>query len=177
MDNAKDIDIAMSMYNLKEYSDNYSETFGSLWQCYRDEPNDNLADSESFKSKIKIGNIPANGNIGIDVYIPHRKYHVKPHSSLWFSAACAAAIAHINHFFRLYQKDKFSASKINFRQARNCCKRVLEAAKLDMLIKQKSLLLPRNLALVTFGKLPIVLSTKVNLLYFLCSMEEVFCIW
>ena len=30
MDNAKDIDIAMSMYNLKEYSDNYSETFGSL---------------------------------------------------------------------------------------------------------------------------------------------------
>ena len=30
--------------------------------------------------------------VGIDVYIPHRKYHVKPHSSLWFSAACAAAI-------------------------------------------------------------------------------------
>ena len=25
--------------------------------------------------------------IGIDVYIPHRKNQVKPHSSLWFSAA------------------------------------------------------------------------------------------
>ena len=28
---------------------------------------------------------------GIDVYIPHRKYQVKPHSSSWLSAACAAA--------------------------------------------------------------------------------------
>ena len=42
------------MYNLIEYRDNYANTFGSLWQYYRDEPNDNLADSESFKSKIKI---------------------------------------------------------------------------------------------------------------------------
>ena len=39
--------------------------------------------------------------VGIDVYIPHRKYQVKPHSSPWFSAACAAAIVHRNHFFRL----------------------------------------------------------------------------
>ena len=29
--------------------------------------------------------------VGIDVYIPHRKYQVKPHSSPWFLAACAAA--------------------------------------------------------------------------------------
>ena len=27
--------------------------------------------------------------VGIDVYIPHRKYQVKPHSSPWFSAACS----------------------------------------------------------------------------------------
>ena len=39
--------------------------------------------------------------VGIDVYIPHHKYQVKPHSSPWFSATCAAAIAHRNHFFRL----------------------------------------------------------------------------
>ena len=32
--------------------------------------------------------------VGIDVYIPHRKYQVKPHSSPWFSAVCAAAIVH-----------------------------------------------------------------------------------
>ena len=30
-DNAKDIDIVMPMYNLTEYSDNYSKTSGSLW--------------------------------------------------------------------------------------------------------------------------------------------------
>ena len=53
----------MPMYNLIEYSDNYSKTSGSLWQYYKDEPNDNLADSESFKSKVKItGSTPAGGN-------------------------------------------------------------------------------------------------------------------
>ena len=34
IDNAKDIDIVMSMYNLIEYSDNYFKTSGSLWQYY-----------------------------------------------------------------------------------------------------------------------------------------------
>ena len=38
--------------------------------------------------------------VGIDVYICHRKYQVKPHSSPWLTAACAAAIVHRNHFFR-----------------------------------------------------------------------------
>ena len=50
--------------------------------------------------------------VGIDVYIPHRKYQVKPHSSPWFSAACAAAIVHRNHFFHLYQQNKSSESKV-----------------------------------------------------------------
>ena len=36
--------------------------------------------------------------VGIDVCIPHRKCHNKPHLSPWFSAACAAAIVHRNHF-------------------------------------------------------------------------------
>ena len=54
VDNAKDIDIVMPMYNLIEYSDNYAKTSGSLWQYFRDEPDDNLEDSESFKSKINI---------------------------------------------------------------------------------------------------------------------------
>ena len=44
--------------------------------------------------------------VGTDVYILHRKYQVKPHSSPWFSAACPAAINHRNHFFCFYQKDK-----------------------------------------------------------------------
>ena len=75
--------------------------------------------------------------VGIDVYIPHRKYQVKPHSSPWFSAACAAAIVHRNHFFCLYQKDKSSESKVKFRQDSNRCKSVLEAAKVAYVNKIK----------------------------------------
>ena len=104
--------------------------------------------------------------VGIDVYISHRKYQVKPHSSPWFSASCAAAIVHRNLFFLLYQKDKSSNSKVKFRQACNCCQRVLEAAKLACANKTKESI-PSNLALVIFGELPIVFSTKVNLLYLL----------
>ena len=36
--------------------------------------------------------------VGIDVYIPHREYHVKSHSSPCFSAACAAAVVHSSFF-------------------------------------------------------------------------------
>ena len=43
-----------------------------------------------------------------------------------------------------------------------------------MLIKQKSPVLPRNLALLTSGKLLIVFSTKVNLLYLLYSKAKLF---
>ena len=38
IDNAKDIDIVMPMYNLTEYSDNYAKTSGSLWQYCKDIP-------------------------------------------------------------------------------------------------------------------------------------------
>ena len=63
IDNCNDIDIVMSMYNLIEHSNNYAKTSGSLRQYYRDESDNNLAKSESFKSKIKITGItPAGGN-------------------------------------------------------------------------------------------------------------------
>ena len=42
IDNAKYIDVAMPMYNLIEYSDDYSKTLGSSLQYYRDDPNDNI---------------------------------------------------------------------------------------------------------------------------------------
>ena len=54
IDTAQDIDIVMPMYNLTEYSDNCLKTSGRLWQYYKDEPNDNITQSESFKSKTKI---------------------------------------------------------------------------------------------------------------------------
>ena len=43
IDNAKDTDIVMAIYNLIEHSDDYSKKPESLWQYYKDEPNDNLS--------------------------------------------------------------------------------------------------------------------------------------
>ena len=61
----------MTMYNIIEYSDNYSKTPGSLWQYYRDEPaltdagaiaNFHAANnSASFKFKQKITGETADG--------------------------------------------------------------------------------------------------------------------
>ena len=72
IDNAKYIDVVMPMYNLIEYSDNYSKTSGSLWQYYKDDPNDNLTDSKSFKYKVKItGKTPAGGNTkDVEIIVP-----------------------------------------------------------------------------------------------------------
>ena len=42
----------MPIYNLIEYSDNYSKTSVSLWQYCKDDPND-ITESESFKYKLK----------------------------------------------------------------------------------------------------------------------------
>ena len=65
----------MPMYNLIEYSDIYSKTSRSLLQYYKDEPNDSIADSESFKSKVKItGKIPDEGNTKIVKIIVPLKY-------------------------------------------------------------------------------------------------------
>ena len=59
----------MSMYNLIEYSDNYAKTSGNLWQYFRDEPDDDLEDSKSFNSKIKITRKNPNDNNVKDVEI------------------------------------------------------------------------------------------------------------
>ena len=91
--------------------------------------------------------------VGIDVYIPHRKYQVKSHSSPWFSAACAAAIVHRNHFFHLYQQNKSSESKVKFRQASNRCKRVLETAKLAYATKTKESITSQKLGSRDFWRI------------------------
>ena len=91
--------------------------------------------------------------VGIDVYIPHRKYQVKPFSSPWFSAACAAAIVHRNHFFRLYQQNKSSESKVKSRKASNRCKRVLEAAKLAYATKTKESITSQKLGSRDFWRI------------------------
>ena len=53
----------MLMYNFIECSESKPKTSGSLWKCYRDEPNDTLADSESFRSNVRItGETPVDCN-------------------------------------------------------------------------------------------------------------------
>ena len=63
--NAEDLDIVMLMYNLVEYSKNYSKTTRNLWNYYSDEPNSGLGgannkinysikDSKSFDYKASI---------------------------------------------------------------------------------------------------------------------------
>ena len=54
IDNVKYTDVVMPLFDLIEYSNNYSKTLGSLSQYYRDESNDNIANSESFQFKVKI---------------------------------------------------------------------------------------------------------------------------
>ena len=75
IDNAEYIDIVMPMYNLIEYSDNYSKTSGSLWQYCKEIPavnnagnivdfnGANATDSFNFKTKI-TGQTAANNNNG-----------------------------------------------------------------------------------------------------------------
>ena len=78
------------------------------------------------------------------------KYQVKSHSSPCFSAACAAAMVHRNHFFRLYQRNKSSESKLKFRQISTCYKRVLEAAKLLYTTKAKESIISQKLGYRNF---------------------------
>ena len=112
----------------------------------------------------------------IYMYIPHHKYQVKSHASSWFSAACGVAIVHRNNFFCLQEQNQPSESDVKVRQVSNCCKKVLEAAKRTYTDKTNSPSLPRNSALWTFGKLNIVFSTKVNVLYPLYSTAQMCCL-
>ena len=88
IDNAEYIDIVMPMYNLIEYSDNYSKTSGSLWQYCKEIPavnnagnivdfdGANATDSFNFKTKV-TGQTAAdndNGNIAgrvdLEIMVP-----------------------------------------------------------------------------------------------------------
>ena len=91
--------------------------------------------------------------VSVSIDFPVNSNQVKPHSSPWFSAACAAAIVQRNHFFPLYQQNKSSESKVKFRQASNCCKRVLEAAKLAYATKTKESITSQKLGSRDFWRI------------------------
>ena len=81
VDNAKDIDIVMPMYNLIEYSDNYAKATGSLWQYRKDIParnnNDEITEftegnpTDSFNFKVKItGRTGDDGTKNVEIMVP-----------------------------------------------------------------------------------------------------------
>ena len=81
IDNAEYVDIVKPMYNLIEYSDNYSKTYGSLWQYCKEIPAiDNNVDisnfnganaTDSFNLKTKItGQTNNNGIINVEIMVP-----------------------------------------------------------------------------------------------------------
>ena len=88
-DNAEYIDITMPMYNLIKYSDNYSKTFGSLWQYCKEIPainnngvtvdfnGVNATDSFNFKTKI-TGQTNDDGIINVEIMVP-----LKYQSNFW----------------------------------------------------------------------------------------------
>ena len=81
VDNAKDIDIVMPMYNLIEYSDDSSKTSGSLWQYCKDIPavnntnalinftENNLTVSFNFKVKM-TGQTGKDGTRNVETMVP-----------------------------------------------------------------------------------------------------------
>ena len=85
VDYADVINIPMPMYNLIKYSDNYSDTSGSLWNFKRDKmvnnanvTNDDNAPSFKYKASI-IGNTENNGTKnGVEIAVPSK--HL---SNLW----------------------------------------------------------------------------------------------
>ena len=74
----EDLDIVMPMHNLLECSKNYSKTFGSLLNYYRDkltdekndnnDPNKNVINSKSFKYKASLTGSTYNVNNNVDDY-------------------------------------------------------------------------------------------------------------
>ena len=78
IEDADDLDIVMSMYNLLEYSKNYRKTIGSLYNYYRDELSDDADDnnfgnikvinSNTFKYKNKITGNTYNVDAGTQGY-------------------------------------------------------------------------------------------------------------
>ena len=60
----------MQVYNLIKYNDKYAKKSNSLWPQCRDEPSNNITDSESFKFKLKItDNTHNSGTVNAEIAV------------------------------------------------------------------------------------------------------------
>ena len=90
--------------------------------------------------------------VGSDVYILDHRCQVKPHSSPSFSAACAAAIVHRNHFFICTNRINL-LNVLKSRQAINHYKIVLEAARFPYANKTKESITSQRLGSWDFWRI------------------------
>ena len=128
------VDVSLNSRSIQEppvHRTRYSYHAGD-WDSFRDFLRDIPKDSIfSLNADECASELASWLQAGIDAFIPCRKFQAKPHSSPWFSPACAAAIAHRNHYFHLYHKpgQNTAANHKLFRTASNQCKRVIDDAK------------------------------------------------
>ena len=85
IEDADDLDIVISMYNLLEYSKNYGKTIGSLYNYYRDEltndnnnnfANRNVVNSNAFKYKNKTTGNTYNADAAAAGYDATKKWYI-----------------------------------------------------------------------------------------------------
>ena len=102
----------MPMYNLIEYSDNYSDTSGSLWNFKRDEiinnadvTNDDNAPSFKYKANL-IGNTENNGRKnGVKIAVP-----LKYLSNFWRSLEMPLINCKVEFSLKWYEECILSTS-------------------------------------------------------------------
>ena len=111
IDEATHINITMPVYNLNEYSDNYSDTSVSLWQFKKDEITNNADVSNdnapSFKYKANlIGNTEANGTQnGVKIAVP-----LKYLSNFWRSLEMSLINCNVELSLKWYERCLLTAS-------------------------------------------------------------------
>ena len=98
VDLSDSLDLIMNMYNLIEYSDNYSDSTASLYHFKRQEPLENnanitIAGSSSFKYKFNLlGNSEAiAAGVNLNIPLAHR---------IWKNTKIIVPLKYISSFFK-----------------------------------------------------------------------------
>ena len=104
VDELDNLDLIMNMYNLIEYSDNYSDSTASLYHFKRQElleSNGNLtvAGSSSFKCKSNLLGYPSNSSVNNNV----RELPANTNTE-WKNARIFVPLKYISLFFRSLEK-------------------------------------------------------------------------
>ena len=100
VEDSNNLDLIMNLYNLIEYSDNYSDSAASLYNFKRQEPlannaNSTVADSSSFKYKSDLLRYPSNSTVNNNVRALPANTNPE-----WKNAQVIVPLKYISSFFR-----------------------------------------------------------------------------